>query len=54
MRDFSADNHKRIAVYGVVLFAAYVVMCIAAQVYGIRLVQNSLAVASQSSKNVSS
>jgi hypothetical protein len=47
---WSIDDHKRVAVYGVILFAAYVVMCIAAQVYGVRLVQNSLAVASHESR----
>jgi hypothetical protein len=43
---WSTEDHKRVAVYGAILFGAYVVTCIAAQVYGARLVQNSLAVAS--------
>ncbi len=42
---FTAD-HVRWGIYAGALLAAYVLMCIAAQVYASRLVQNSLAVAS--------
>jgi hypothetical protein len=43
---WSTQDTMRVLTYGAVLFAAYIVMCISAQVYGARLVQNSLAVAS--------
>jgi hypothetical protein len=51
---YAVGNHARIAAYAIALFASYAVMSIAAQAYGTRLVQNSLAVASQSFKKVSS
>jgi len=51
---WAIGNHARIAAYAIALFASYAVMSIAAQAYGTRLVQNSLAVASQSFKKVSS
>jgi hypothetical protein len=41
------EDRRRMAIYVIFLFVAYVVMCLAAQVYGTRLVQNSLAVASR-------
>lgn len=41
------QSGKTVAIYGVFLVSAYVVMCVAAQVYGTRLVQNSLAAASR-------
>ncbi|KQY97180.1 hypothetical protein ASD45_20970 [Pseudolabrys sp. Root1462] len=40
------QDHGRVAVYAGCLFAAYALMCLAAQVYAARLVQNTLAVAS--------
>ena len=43
---WSAEDHKRVLIYSAILLGAYVVACIAAQVYGARLVQNALAVAS--------
>jgi hypothetical protein len=43
---WSTEDHKRVLVYSAILLGAYVVTCIAAQAYGARLVQNSLAVAS--------
>jgi hypothetical protein len=42
-----AQDGKTLTLYAVFLVLAYVVMCLAAQVYGMRLVQNSLAVASR-------
>jgi hypothetical protein len=44
---FSGD-YKRAAIYALALFAAYVVTCLAAQVYGKRMVQNVLVLASHS------
>lgn len=41
------DDGKRVALYAALLFLAYALMCVAAQAYGKRLVQNSLAVASR-------
>lgn len=41
------EDGRRAAIYVIFLFVAYVAMCLAAQVYGTRLVQNSLAVASR-------
>jgi hypothetical protein len=45
--DWFAQDGKMVAIYGVFLVTVYVAMCLAAQVYGTRLVQNSLAVASR-------
>jgi hypothetical protein len=42
-----AQDGKTLAVYSVFLVLAYVLMCLAAKAYGMRLVQNSLAVASR-------
>jgi hypothetical protein len=42
------EDYKRTGIYAGLLFLAYAATCIAAQVYGTRLVQNSLAVASHS------
>lgn len=48
---WSTQDVKSVAVYAAVMLAAYIVMCISAQVYGARLVQNSLAVASHDAAN---
>jgi hypothetical protein len=42
-----APNGKTLAIYAVFLVLAYLAMCLAAKAYGMRLVQNSLAVASR-------
>jgi hypothetical protein len=42
-----APDGKTLAIYAVFLVLAYVSMCLAAKAYGMRLVQNSLAVASR-------
>ncbi|WP_342724181.1 hypothetical protein AAFG07_34665 [Bradyrhizobium sp. B097] len=42
-----AQDGKTLAIYGVFLVLAYTLMCLAAKAYGMRLVQNSLAVASR-------
>jgi hypothetical protein len=42
-----AQDGKTLAIYGVFLVLAYALMCLAAKAYGMRLVQNSLAVASR-------
>jgi uncharacterized membrane protein len=41
-------DHRRVFIYGLALLVACALLCIAAQRYGTRLVQNSLAVASHS------
>jgi hypothetical protein len=41
-----SEDYKRAAIYAATMFAAYAVTCVAAQVYGKRMVQNALAVAS--------
>lgn len=43
---YFVQDSARIEFYAAAMFAAYALMCIAAQVYGARLVQNSLAVES--------
>jgi hypothetical protein len=45
---WALEDYKRTGVYAAILFMAYAATCIAAQVYGTRLVQNSLAAASHS------
>ena len=42
-----AQDGKTLVFYAVFLVLAYVSMCLAAKAYGMRLVQNSLAVASR-------
>jgi hypothetical protein len=44
------DDYKRAAIYALMMFAAYALTCLAAQVYAKRMIQNVLAVASQSAK----